>query len=160
MSATTLPFEPVVLDDGHASGSCALSNLMSPPLKTASEEAPHLRRYLHMFPVNDYGMPTYVDELKRGMKDLNVIYPVGEATYVHVIPDTSDTRNWYLPIEPTLLASLDDLLVELDYILLDYVDDLASAVTEDERRNTLLDLLERICIVEADEIEGKRKVGK
>lgn len=160
MSAPAFPFAPVVEDDGHASGNCALTGLMAPPLRNASEDSPHLRQYLHMFPIGEYGMPRYVEKLQRGMKELNIIYPVGEQNFVHVLPDPGDTRNWYLPIEPTLLTSLDELLVELDYVLLDYVEDLADSESNEDRKEALLDLLERVCIIEPYEVEGKRRVGK
>src|SRR6266853_947584 len=149
MAVPVLPFPIVSQETPHGDDAdCSLAQLLGRKLREASEEEPHLRQYLHYLPLREIGIPTFFPKLTRGMKEHNVIYPVGNRTFVHVFKDPTDSRNWYLPIEPTLMADLDDLIRELDYVLLDYVEDIKDADTDDTRREALLMLIDKICIVE------------
>ena len=77
------------------------------------QKSPHLLEYLHTYPVNTYGMPLFFSELKRdlkGIKDPNLIYPASEETFIHIFPDPMDARNYYIPIEPSFLHSVNDLI--------------------------------------------------
>lgn len=162
MAAISLPFPAETQEKPHGPGAdCSLSQLLPPALREASEEEPHLAEYLHYVPIGEIGVPVYHEKLKRGMKDHNVIYPVGNRTYVHVFRDPSDSRNWYLAIEPSLTMNLDELLRELDYVLLEHVDGLKEAETDDQRREVLLKLIELVCLIERTAPPaGSRRKGK
>ena len=44
------------------------------------------------------------------MKNPNIIYPVNDSTFIHILPDPDDVRNFYIPIEPSFLHSVSDIL--------------------------------------------------
>ena len=49
--------------------------------------------YLHKVPIGEYGVPEYYAEANRKLgdiKDPNLIYPVGDDTYIHIFPDHDD----------------------------------------------------------------------
>ncbi len=145
-----LPFQTAEPDrDAHAGGTCVLRSLLPPPLAEEADKAPHLMEYLHKIPVADVGVPEYFEKLDRKMGDIedpNLIYPVGQGVYIHIFPDHSDVRNYYIPIEPTA-EGLDDLLEEIEVRLLDYVDELATAETDEDRLRVLHLAIDEICQV-------------
>lgn len=145
-----LPFQTAEPDrDAHAGGTCVLRSLLPPPLAEEADKAPHLMEYLHKIPVADVGVPEYFEKLDRKMGDIedpNLIYPVGQGVYIHIFPDHSDVRNYYIPIEPTA-EGLDELLEEIEVRLLDYVDELATAETDEDRLRVLHLAIDEICQV-------------
>jgi flagellar protein FlaI len=155
MALPLLPFPTLDPEDQDDS----IFDLVPEPLREAAEEDAHLAYYLRIMPVQQIGVPVYVEKLSRAVKATNVIYPVGEHTYIHVFDDPSDSRNWYCAIEPTMTVDLSDILSELDHVLLDYVEDLADQETNEERREALLALIEKVCIISGP-VSGKRTVGK
>src|SRR6266853_774697 len=72
----------------------------------------------------------------------------------------------YLPLReigiPTFFPKLTrgmkehNVIRELDYVLLDYVEDIKDADTDDTRREALLMLIDKICIVERKVPEGTK----
>jgi hypothetical protein len=115
--AVNLPFkpEPVDLDvDLYADlESDALFKMLPANAKDYVKNSPHLLEYLHTFPVNTYGIPLFVSELTKDLrnnKNPNIIYPVNDTTFVHILPDPDDVRNYYIPIEPSFLHSVSNLL--------------------------------------------------
>jgi flagellar protein FlaI len=145
-----LPFQTAEPDShAHAGGTCVLRSLLPPPLAEEADRAPHLMEYLHKIPVADVGVPEYFEKLDRKMGDIedpNLIYPVGQGVYIHIFPDHSDVRNYYIPIEPSA-DSLDELLEEIEVRLLDYVDELATAETDEDRLRVLHLAIDEICQV-------------
>jgi len=143
-----LPFQTAQPDgDAHAGGSCVLRSLLAPPLAQDADQAPHLMEYLHRIPVADVGVPEFFPKLDRKAADLenrNLIYPVGRGIYVHIFADKTDVRDFYIPIEP-VTDDIDDLLQEIELRLLDYVDELAKAETDEERLRVLMLVIEESC---------------
>lgn len=148
-----LPFEvPEAIDDhpkGVATAQCPLHNILSPELREQADQAPHLMSYLHKVPLAEYGVPEYFPEVSRKMsdiKDANLIYPVGNNTFVHIFPDGAGARNYYIAIEP----GSDDLTDYLEFIelrLLDFVEILAEATTPEEKTEVLLKAIDDSCEV-------------
>ena len=132
-----LPFEgPEQIDDhkGGAPVQCPIHNLLAPELREQAEQAPHLMAYLHKVPFAEFGIPEYYPEANRKMgdiKDPNLIYPVGKNTFIHVFPDHAEARNYYIAIEPDS-QSLGELIEQMEFRLLDFVEILADATTPEE----------------------------
>ena len=98
-----LPFENIpeqAPNDDHSRGAvvqCPLHNILPAPLLERAEASPHLMSYLHKVPLADFGVPEYHPEVSRKMGDIqepNLIYPVGNDTYIHVFPDSGGARNY------------------------------------------------------------------
>src|SRR5512145_1304646 len=139
--AVNLPFKPEVLDttiDFYSDiESSALYKMLPANAKEYVKASPHLLEYLHVFPVNTYGIPLFISELKkdlRSMKSPNIIYPVNETTFVHILPDPDDVRNYYIPIEPSFLHSVSLMLPTIETKLIDLIDGLEDDPISDKER--------------------------
>ena len=148
-----LPFEP-----SSSSGEendclnniegCALYRMLPVNAKEYVKQAPHLLEYMHLFPVDVYGIPLFFSELKRDLKGIsepNLIYPADETTFVHIFHDANDVRNYYIPIEPSFLHSVQELLPAVEILLVDLLDSLSTdPVTDEERAGVLKGLFTKV----------------
>jgi hypothetical protein len=78
-----------------------------------------------MIPIADYGMPKFYDKLDKtigGTPNPNLIYPVKEGVFTHILYDHGDGRNTYIPIEPILMVNIDPLMLEVEKKLLEISD--------------------------------------
>lgn len=140
-----LPFDvPEQIDDhsgGVAPAQCPIHNILSPELRDAAETAPHLMAYLHKVPFAEFGVPDYYPEATRKLgdiKDPNLIYKAGSSnTFIHIFPDNAEARNYYIAIEP-VGDNVTDLMEEMEFRLLDFVEILAEATTPEQKTEVLL----------------------
>ncbi len=145
-----LPFDvPEEVNDhkGGAAAMCPIHNILAPELRDQAERAPHLMTYLHKVPMAEFGVPEYYPEINRKMgdiKDPNLIYPVGDNTFIHIFPDNAEARNFYIAIEPGS-DHLGDTLEQMEYRLLDFVEILAEATTPEEKTEVLLKAVDDSC---------------
>jgi len=113
--------------------------------------SPHLLEYLHVFPVNTYGIPLFISELKkdlRNMKSPNIIYPVNDTTFVHILPDPDDVRNYYIPIEPSFLHSVSMMLPTIETKLIDLIDGLEEdPISDKERAEVIKKMLATVAVI-------------
>ena len=151
----TLPFKPANADEGNDCAAniegCSIYRMLPSHAKEYMKKSPHLLEYLHTYPVNTYGVPLFFSELKRdlkGMKDPNLIYPANESTFIHIFPDPIDARNYYIPIEPSFLHSVNDLIPAVELKLVNLLDALdKDPITDAERETVLKELISRVAYV-------------
>lgn len=154
-ATVTLPFEPEFNDEGNDCynnvESCALYRMLPANAREYVKESPHLLEYLHILPVNTVGIPLFLSELKRDLKSMenpNIIYPVNETTFIHIFPDPNDVRNWYIPIEPSFLHSVKEILPVVEAKLIDMIDALdEEPVTEQARIEVLKNFIRQLVYV-------------
>jgi flagellar protein FlaI len=165
--AINLPFKPEKLDDvidiyGDIESS-ALYKMLPENAKEYVKTSPHLLEYLHIFPVNTYGIPLFLSELKkdlRSMKTWNLIYPVNETTFVHILPDPDDVRNFYIPIEPSFLHSVYEIMPVIETKLIDLIDGLENDPrTDQERADVLKKMFSSIAVVKPKNVDIKMLTG-
>ncbi|MDH7593620.1 MAG: type II/IV secretion system ATPase subunit [Methanomicrobiales archaeon] len=159
-----LPFKPAKNDEGNDCANnieeCALYRMLPANAKEYVKSSPHLLEYLHVFPVDTYGIPLFFSELKRdlkSMKDPNLIYPAGDDTFIHIFPDQKDSRNYYIPIEPSFLHNVSDYLPVIEKRLINLLDALdRDPVSDEERTKVLSTLMKQITHVtkNGDSIES------
>ena len=155
------PFEPKVLEDEHDHtnlASCGIYKLLPEKMKKEVQKNLHLLEYLHILPLDKIGIPKYVPKLDRKKhSDLdrpNLIYPADEQIYIHIYPDKNDMRNFYIPIEPTLLTGVDELLKEVEVRLVDYITDVDFDPEDNEEKIRILkEALKEVCEI-VDEKES------
>ena len=153
--AVNLPFKPETLDsniDFYTDiESSALYKMLPANAKEYVRASPHLLEYLHVFPVNTYGIPLFISELKkdlRSMKSPNIIYPVNETTFVHILPDPDDVRNFYIPIEPSFLHSVSLMLPTIETKLIDLIDGLEDdPISDKERAEVIKKMLAAVAVI-------------
>jgi archaeal flagellar protein FlaI len=153
--AVNLPFKPETLDSNidfyRDIESSALYKMLPANAKEYVKASPHLLEYLSVFPVNTYGIPLFISELKkdlRSMKSPNIIYPVNDTTFVHILPDPDDVRNYYIPIEPSFLHSVTAMLPTIDLKLIDLIDALEDdPISDKERAEVLKKMLATVAVI-------------
>ena len=151
----TLPFEPEFIDEGNDCynnvESCAIYRMLPANAKDYVKASPHLLEYLHILPVNTVGIQLFLSELKRDLKSMenpNIIYPVNETTFIHIFPDPNDVRNWYIPIEPSFLHSVKEIVPVIEAKLIDMIDALdEEPVTEEARIEVLKNFIRQLVYV-------------
>ena len=145
-----LPFPDIEWSEASHSPGCHTCNAIAPELREQMEEHHHLRRYLHTMPVEELGPPVYAEQLDRSMgndEQTNVIYPVGNAVFAHILFDANDARNWYVPIEPVILSNYDELMDVVEEMLVEAVHKFQQPVTPEEQKEVLLHSLDRVVTV-------------
>lgn len=78
---------------------------MNTELTEACENNPHLQQYLDNLEDQRKPLPEFVAQLSRSMSDLdypNVIYPVGDPIFIHILGDAEKGEIEYISIEPEL----------------------------------------------------------
>ncbi|MDD1669887.1 MAG: type II/IV secretion system ATPase subunit [Methanomicrobiales archaeon] len=150
--STNLPFKPAKTDEGRDCSAnieeCSIYRMLPAHAKEYMKRSPHLLEYLHAYPVNTYGIPLFFSDLRRDLKDLkepNLIYPANEDTFIHIFPDPVDARNWYIPIEPSFLRSVNELIPAVEAKLVNLLDALENDPKTDAERVTVLkELISRV----------------
>lgn len=131
--------------------SCALFRMLPANAKEYAKNYPHLLEYLHIFPVDEFGIPLFFSELKRdlkGIKDPNLIYPAKPPIFIHIFFDPNDVRNFYIPIEPSFMHNVGRLLPAIEFRLVDLLDALEEdPITPEERTAVLKRLLRQVMYV-------------
>ncbi len=134
----------------HHEAGCPVCSAIQPELLEQAKQHPHLNRYLHTLPFDEFGAPQYYEKLERKLGALeqpNVIYPVGNATFAHVCPDAKDARNHYIPIEPVILSDYDQLMEIVEELLVDAVHKFHQPTNTEEQKEVLLHALDRVVSV-------------
>ena len=131
----------------HSEAGCSVCASLPEPLRELTRDTPHLRRYLHHLPIEEFGLPVYAEKVERGMGSVeqpNFIYPVGNATFAHICPDPRDARNFYVPIEPTILSDYESLMEIVEGSLVEAVHKFHQPSNKEEQREVLLNALDRV----------------
>ncbi|MDD1715781.1 MAG: type II/IV secretion system ATPase subunit [Methanolinea sp.] len=131
--------------------SCALYRMLPENAKEYVRKSPHLLEYLHLFPVDEYGIPLFFSELKRDLKSMtepNLIYPSDDTIFIHIFFDANDVRNYYIPIDPSFMHSVKELMPAVEYKLIDYLDALEiDPVSDEDKTRVLKGLISQILFV-------------
>jgi archaeal flagellar protein FlaI len=165
--ATNLPFKPETVDTTidfyNDIESSALYKMLPANAKEYVKASPHLLEYLHVFPVNTYGIPLFLSELKKDlrlMKSPNLIYPVNETTFIHILPDPDDVRNYYIPIEPSFLHSVNQMLPVIETKLIDLIDGLEEdPISDKERAEVIKKMLTNVAVIKPKNMDISQLTG-
>jgi flagellar protein FlaI len=163
MPYVRIPFpETEQAQETHSESSCPICSAISPELKEQAQEHAHLFRYLHMVPVEEFGVPQYQEKLDRKMGDIeqpNIIYPVGDAIFAHIYPDPEDARNYYIPVEPIVGGDYGALFEMVEDRLVDVVHKLRQPDSPEEQKEVLLEALGQIATMGSGNRNGASANG-
>ena len=104
-----------------------LYNKLPETFREVIDNNPHLLEYLNMLPLSKTGIPDYHPELSKDLADLkepNIIYPVGNGIFTHILVDHKDSRNNYIQIEPTLIDNIYPLVEDVETACIKFADKL------------------------------------
>lgn len=150
MPELLLPFK--LPDRSKKADRCNILSLLSGETQDIVEKNPHLLEYLEMIPLDDYGMPKFMDKLDRSagsQPNPNMIYPVKDGVFTHILYDKNDNRHTYIPVEPVMWSNVDQLMLEVEKRLLDMPDRLGDfgSKTPEEKKKAFLSCIDEICVV-------------
>ena len=142
MASVVLPFahDQKNSDCTHGPG-CSLRAVLPRPLRDECDQHFFLSEYLHWLPLDDIGVPTFYPKLSRELAYLerrNLIYPIEGGLFIHLYPDVTGDRDHYIPIEPDSTLDLSDISPQVEDKLLDWVEEIGAAETDDDKRIALL----------------------
>jgi len=147
---------------GDDLGRCPTFPGLSPELQETCKKNLHVLQYLHIFPMDEFGMPQFCPELDRslkGKKDPNLIYSADGEVFVHILMNADDVRNHYIPIEPCLNEGQNAFLDGLETRLADYVEELEMVVEAGKRMDTVMSIIDRIVLVKDKGASAPKKSG-
>lgn len=150
MAVLQLPFATAGETEMHQEElfQCTLYRMLPPEVQEVVHHNVHLLKYMHMMPVEEVGIPQYHAQLTRKLgeiKEPNLIYPTGDSLFTHIFPNLNGNRNYYVSVEPTLKMDVSGLMNQVERKLMDYTDVLEEAKTEEERKEALIAILDKIC---------------
>lgn len=128
-----------------------LLRLLPEPFQEICKQNKHLLDYLRLISVETVGMPEYCPKLTRAQADQpkkNLIYPVSDNIFVHVYSELGGGRPHYIPIEPSLTQDLSQVLPEVESRLVEVAGGLSVAESDNERKEAILKLIEKVCVVQ------------
>ncbi|BDC35677.1 type II/IV secretion system ATPase subunit [Candidatus Methanoliparum sp. LAM-1] len=152
-----LPFKRRVITDHEDFNEkelqiCGIYRLLPDKVKTYARKDPHLHEYLHIVPIDKVGIPRFYPKLSPKLRNIskpNLIYPVGDNVYIHIYYDANDLRNYYIPIEPMLLHSVEKYVKVAEEKMVDYLRDI-TVETFEEKKEILQKVLKSICVIEKE----------
>ncbi len=125
MAEFIFPFDPNLepFDSHEDLDQCNLYRMLPDDIQEACRRNIQLLEYLHMFPIDELGIPDYYPEVSRKLGDLkhrNLLYPVTDDIHIHIM-SSGEERDFYIPIEPSIgvnvseqVARVEVQLVEID----------------------------------------------
>jgi len=155
---------PFPVNGGHATPQdlygCGLFRALPPAMQEACQQNVHLLEYLHLIPIEETGVPQYYPTLSRKLGDLkhrNLLYPVSPDVVIHVLSSPNEGRDLYIPVEPSLLVTLNGKMTQVEARLLDMAPQFAHSNTPEEREQALLSALHHICQLPGGNGHAKQK---
>lgn len=149
MAVNALSFSPPSTHQHNGNvAACPIFKMLPSGLQEASHANPHLWEYLHVAPLEKTGIPEFYPELNRtlgGIANRNLIYPISDEVFVHILSDPTDSRDYYIPVEPGVGCDFASIMEVIELRLVDLLDELdqSDAGTE-QRRELLLRSLEKV----------------
>ena len=125
--------------------------LLPEPMQEACKQSKHLLSYVRLISIDKIGVPQYCLKLTRAQADLpqkNIIYPVSENIFAHIYSEPGGGRPYYIPVEPSLTMDLTKVLSEVESGLVDVAGSLKEAESDAERKEAILGMLDKVCIVQ------------
>ena len=142
--------QPCGKECGENLAKCPVYQKLSPELQALCQKNLHLLQYLNAFPMDERGVPEYYETVARnlkGKKDPNLLYPVSDDVFVHILANLDDVRDHYIPIEPCLSDGQDIFLDELEMRLADFVEELEGVTDAARRIDIVMSIVDKIVVV-------------
>jgi len=125
--------------------------------KKQLDKSAHVFQYMQAIPAG-IGTPKFYTELSRSMKSIkhpNLIYPINDATSIHICADKEDSRAHYIPIEPNIFKNYDPLIEKVEREISKIVDRYDSPENDSEKRENLINCITDVCkLTDAEENEN------
>lgn len=123
----------------------------SPDFSDTLSKNSHLLEYINKISKELDSEPVYLNQLSRDLrflKDVNIIYPVGDPIFIHIFTKYDEERKIYRPIEPSIPSELNELrdLVETAVALA--IDENLDFKNIEDKKKILLNAIDKVIIVD------------
>jgi archaeal flagellar protein FlaI len=135
---------------GDSLTACPTYGELPQPLQEVCQSKLFLLQYLHGIPLSETGMPQYSQKINRTMKNIknrNLIYQADDEIFIHILANTEDIRDFYIPIEPCLFGNIDALMEKVEHRLVDFVDELDGVNDAAARVQVILKIVDKLVSV-------------
>ncbi|MCS7142582.1 MAG: ATPase, T2SS/T4P/T4SS family [Aigarchaeota archaeon] len=108
-------------------------------------ENPHLRSYLESYVSEGNQFPLYVTQLSRDLRELhevNVLYPIGDPYFIHIVSSPGTYWKSYSVISPEVQPEAYSALISVEEALAYLLVDNPVPKTKDEKEGLLRQLLD------------------
>ena len=103
-------------------------------------------------------MPEYHAKVSRKLSALeykNLIYPTDDGLFVHVYPNPTGARDYYVSIEPTVVTDVSDIVSEVESRLVEWAEEIGKMTDDQEKTDLLLHLIDTICTTDPPPTDSK-----
>jgi flagellar protein FlaI len=128
--------------------------------KRAMDRNPHLKEYVANFVKKTGKMPAFHVQLQREfgeLDEINLIYPVGDPIFIHIIKNKGEAEIKYYAIEPKFSAEVRDKYNRLRDRMLAIIPRQLEPSTSREFKFMLDQMLADICVIGEEEKHGLSK---
>jgi len=159
----SLPFqlETCPRECGHECGrrlaDCSVYHMLPAHLQEVCQRNLHLLQYLRSLSKAGIDVPEYHEHLNRGMRGItnrNLLYPVDDGVFIHILANLEDMRDFYIPVEPSLSEQLDGIFEKLEEQISDYVDELEEETDPHKRFDIIMRIVDRLVVIHDDNGDG------
>ena len=125
----------------------------------AMERNPHLKEYIDSL---DYDTPEFFVQLDRSLKKVdypNVIYPVGDPIFIHILRRKGENEVQYIAVEPKMSPRETEILNDVSDKLITIAHTMDTSDTSEDISEVLVKLMNDIVVVDGKDMssEGKQK---
>jgi flagellar protein FlaI len=135
---------------GAALAECPTYRALPEDQQEVIKENLHLLQYMRSLEQGDVSLPEYYEKIERSLKSVknrNLVYPVGDGVFIHILANPEDARDYYIPVEPSLAEKMNDLLEELERHLAGYVEELESIEDAAARVEKIVEIVDRVVVI-------------
>jgi len=146
MAQSILPF-PLDANRGVA---LALMPQMSPELREACEQSSFLAAYVERLPIDEIGIPEYYTKPSRSLgqrEERNLIYPIKEGLFVHILSDKTGGRDHYIAVEPTVVVDIEPIMPQIEERMMTWAEEIGRIEDKEQKKALLLKIITTICTV-------------
>ncbi|MCF8884479.1 MAG: type II/IV secretion system ATPase subunit [Aigarchaeota archaeon] len=108
---------------------------------------PHLVRYLQELSRKGLKQPEYMEQLSRDLryvKEINILYPVGDPIFIHIMSRELGERPLYIVIQPRIDENAKKIMDVIEESMISLIDEKIEFNTPEEHEEVLKKLLKKI----------------
>ncbi|MCX8192350.1 MAG: type II/IV secretion system ATPase subunit [Nitrososphaeria archaeon] len=131
--------------------------------KDALFKNPHLARYIDNLARRGQPVPEYFEQLSRDMrymKEVNIIYPVGDPIFIHIKSREAGERPAYIVIQPIVDEKIYKIIDIVEELLISQIDENIVFNTLEEHEELLRRLVRKIVKIDRSLKTGEYRLDK
>ncbi len=125
----------------------------------AQARNPHLREYLQNKSVEKPDFYVQLDRSLKGEEFPNIMYPVGDPIFIHILRRPGENETQYIAVEPQLMPHEQEMFNKISDQLIKIAHTMDTSETTEDLSDILVKLMGDLVEVEGKRLESGRKKG-